>query len=116
MGGTSTQYSARSTVMAEKMWEIDVPVELIDDLVLDPIAISALDALDIDREDHAFLSEILDPDCGGTISVCELVEGVRKLRGLPRRSDMVTQQLMIRTVQSTLYEVRDMLQIFLKEC
>lgn len=59
----------------------------------------ALEALDIDRNDHARLSDILDPDHSGGIGVLELVDGLRRLRGEPRRSDVVAVDLMMRSLQ-----------------
>jgi hypothetical protein len=66
---------------------------------------ACLDDLDIDPNDHKRLSDILDPDHSGTIGVLELVEGLRRLRGEPRRSDVVTVDLMVRTMQERVEEV-----------
>merc|ERR1712110_1142275 len=59
----------------------------------------ALQALDIDPNDHKKLSDILDPDHSGTISIHELVNGLQRLRGQPRRSDTVMVDLMVRALQ-----------------
>jgi len=59
----------------------------------------ALEALDIDQNDHSRLSDILDPDHSGSIGVLELVDGLRRLRGEPRRSDVVAVDLMVRSLQ-----------------
>jgi len=65
----------------------------------------ALDHLDIEPADHNRLSDILDPDHSGTIDALELVEGLGRLRGDPRRSDVVTCDLMIRSLQTKTDEV-----------
>jgi hypothetical protein len=65
----------------------------------------ALDGLDIEPNDHKRLSDILDPDHSGTIDVLELVDGLHCLRGDPRRSDVVTCDLMIRSLQAKTDEV-----------
>lgn len=66
-----------------------------------------LDDLDIDPQDHKRLADILDPDHSGTIGMLELVEGLRRLRGEPRRSDVVSVDLMVRAMQERLEEVFD---------
>jgi len=65
----------------------------------------ALDELDIEPQDHKRLSDILDPDHSGTIGVLELVEGLRRLRGEPRRSDVVCVDLMVRSMQEKVEEI-----------
>merc|ERR1712124_32247 len=49
----------------------------------DPEASQALKDLDIDQRDHQLLHEIFDPDGGGTISIVELLDGLKRLRGFP---------------------------------
>lgn len=71
----------------------------IDKWVKDPYVVDALDALDIDPQDHDRLSDILDPQNDGQVPVVDLVDGVRRLRGLPRRSDIVCIDLMVRQIQ-----------------
>lgn len=66
-----------------------------------------LNSLDIDAHDHKRLPDILDPDHSGTIGVMELVEGLQRLRGDPRRSDVVTVDLMVRSLQEKVDLVLD---------
>merc|ERR1712232_1190652 len=66
--------------------------------VTDHVAVQALNALDIDAQDHKYLSDILDPDKSGSITVLEFVRGLKRLRGEPRRSDIVTVDLMMRSL------------------
>eukprot|EP00928_Gymnodinium_smaydae_P038994 TRINITY_DN26748_c0_g3_i2.p1 TRINITY_DN26748_c0_g3~~TRINITY_DN26748_c0_g3_i2.p1 ORF type:complete len:683 (+),score=82.29 TRINITY_DN26748_c0_g3_i2:81-2051(+) len=79
--------------------------EIVDKLVEDSEAIAALQDLDIDPDDHRRLSDILDPDHSGTIGILEMIEGLRRLRGQPRRSDIVTVDLMVRALQTTAEEI-----------
>merc|ERR1712194_151840 len=60
--------------------------------------------LDVDEEDQFNLFETLDLDCNGYLDLNELFEGITKLRGDARRSDVITIQLMIRGLQ---LELRD---------
>jgi len=83
----------------DEIFHVAVPGSVIDLVVQDSVAIAALDDLDIDPEDHKYLADILDPDNGGFIAVSELVDGLRRLRGDPRRSDIVTVDMMIRSIQ-----------------
>eukprot|EP00928_Gymnodinium_smaydae_P040720 TRINITY_DN27598_c0_g1_i2.p1 TRINITY_DN27598_c0_g1~~TRINITY_DN27598_c0_g1_i2.p1 ORF type:complete len:542 (+),score=52.20 TRINITY_DN27598_c0_g1_i2:104-1729(+) len=81
--------------------------EDIDALVIDTMARTALSDLDIDPNDHHRLSDILDPDQSGTIDVFELLDGLRRLRGQPRRSDIIAVDLMMRCLQCTVDEILD---------
>jgi len=55
-----------------------------------------LSDLDVPKEDHADLFEICDADDSGHVTMDELVAGIRKLRGDPRRSDIVYVMLRMR--------------------
>lgn len=76
--------------------------QTIDEVVKDSDAINALNNLDINPEDHKYLSDILDPDNTGQIPIPDFVDGIRRLRGEPRRSDIVSVDLMIRSIQTSL--------------
>eukprot|EP00445_Apocalathium_hangoei_P038857 CAMPEP_0203949944 /NCGR_PEP_ID=MMETSP0359-20131031/84221_1 /ASSEMBLY_ACC=CAM_ASM_000338 /TAXON_ID=268821 /ORGANISM="Scrippsiella Hangoei, Strain SHTV-5" /LENGTH=615 /DNA_ID=CAMNT_0050882019 /DNA_START=125 /DNA_END=1972 /DNA_ORIENTATION=- len=65
----------------------------------------ALLDLDINSGDHPYLSDLLDPDNGGTIPISEFIDGIRRLRGDPRRSDIVLIDLMIRDIQKQIGEI-----------
>jgi len=95
--------------MSEAVAEIHgiaVQRSVIDEVVKDEAAMTALLDLDIEPEDRAYLSDILDPDNGGTIEICELIDGLWRLRGQPRRSDIVSVDLMIRALQKAVSEMR----------
>jgi len=58
--------------------------------------------LDISDEEQLDLFDTLDVDGGGTIDLEELIQGVAKLRGDARRSDIVSVALMVRNLQAGL--------------
>jgi len=84
----------------------EIPRSVIDEVVReDKVAQKALNNLDIDHSDHRYLSDILDPDNGGTVSAREMVDGLKRLRGDPRRSDIITVDLMLRAMQEKVDEI-----------
>eukprot|EP00929_Paragymnodinium_shiwhaense_P022262 TRINITY_DN14264_c1_g1_i1.p1 TRINITY_DN14264_c1_g1~~TRINITY_DN14264_c1_g1_i1.p1 ORF type:complete len:619 (+),score=108.89 TRINITY_DN14264_c1_g1_i1:153-2009(+) len=93
-----------SNFVAE-LYELDIDVDVVRSVGADPEAKKALEDLDIDPEDHEALPEILDPDQGGTIAIVELVEGLRRLRGDPKRSDIVILDLTLRSIQRLVKDI-----------
>jgi len=71
----------------------------------DELAQQALHRLDIDPTDHSFLADILDPQNDGSISVMELIDGLKRLRGEPRRSDIISIDLMVRALQERIDDI-----------
>mmetsp|Transcript_23265 Transcript_23265/g.62093 ORF Transcript_23265/g.62093 Transcript_23265/m.62093 type:complete len:591 (-) Transcript_23265:86-1858(-) len=69
-----------------------------------------LSDLDVADEDQANLFETLDVDGSGTIDVEELCEGIAKLRGDARRSDIVGVNLQIRNLQWSLHHVMSLIE------
>merc|ERR1712032_1164071 len=61
-----------------------------------------LDQLDIASEDRRDLFEILDADGSGSLTIGEVVNGVSKLRGEPKRSDIIENCLIARSMQKRL--------------
>jgi len=99
------QIQGKLSESMEDVYKVTVDNAIIDKMVNDTNAIDALNALDIDPEDHLYLSDILDPDNSGSIAIADFVDGIRRLRGDPRRSDIVSVDLMIRANQSMLDEL-----------
>eukprot|EP00931_Biecheleriopsis_adriatica_P062177 TRINITY_DN37448_c0_g1_i1.p1 TRINITY_DN37448_c0_g1~~TRINITY_DN37448_c0_g1_i1.p1 ORF type:complete len:208 (+),score=31.25 TRINITY_DN37448_c0_g1_i1:51-674(+) len=89
----------------DEIVQAEVPTELIDVTVSEPLVIAALNELDIDPQDHKRLADIFDPDNGGTVEIADVATGIRRLRGDPRRSDIVCVDLMIRSMQPVLAEI-----------
>lgn len=71
----------------------------------------ALSDLDIHQGDWPVLADILDPQNDHFVPLIQIVEGISRLRGPPRRSDIVTVDLMVRDIQlnigKLLTEIRD---------
>merc|ERR1712176_1140349 len=63
--------------------------------------------LDIADEDQLDLFETLDVDGGGTIDLEEFVVGLSRLRGDPRRSDIVSVNLIVRSIQMALNKIEE---------
>eukprot|EP00929_Paragymnodinium_shiwhaense_P014809 TRINITY_DN122778_c0_g1_i1.p1 TRINITY_DN122778_c0_g1~~TRINITY_DN122778_c0_g1_i1.p1 ORF type:complete len:672 (+),score=167.17 TRINITY_DN122778_c0_g1_i1:122-2137(+) len=90
----------------DAIYDMEIDCDVVAKVGMNEEAKAALEDLDIDAEDHEKLAEILDPDQGGSIAVIELVEGIRRLRGEPKRSDIVTIDLMLRSIQRTVQDIR----------
>merc|ERR1711956_90744 len=97
---------AYSHHLMNKLLQIEFPGEHVK-LVMstDEGARRALRKLDIHPADHAFLADILDPQNDGLITIMELVNGMKRLRGDPRRSDIIAIDLMVRSLQERVDEV-----------
>jgi len=79
---------------AQDLSEVRIPRSIIDEVVKnDGEAKDALNALDIDPVDQRKLSKILDSSHSGSVGVIELMNGLVRLRGMPRRSDTVSAEL-----------------------
>jgi len=73
--------------------------DVFDRTVEDAEAKQLLEDLDIPEEDQMGLFDVLDADGGGTLQLFEIIRGIQKLRGEPRRSDVVQVGLMVRCLQ-----------------
>jgi hypothetical protein len=93
-GGLHSGLSAVSSVT--------IGEHVFDRFILDQEVVKALNDLEIDAADHKYLFDILDNDNTGTIVVSQLVDGLTRLRGDPRRSDIICVDLMVRDMQSKL--------------
>jgi hypothetical protein len=87
------------STQVDKIMETKFPRAVLKDAVMSDKGKNALSNLDIQEEDHEYLDDILDPDNGGSVTIVDLVDGLQRLRGDPRRSDIVTIDLMIRSLQ-----------------
>lgn len=97
--------SCNLSMRVEEVAELEIPRACFKDCMEVPDAREALLNLDIGEEDHAHLDDILDPDQSGSISILEFMDGVARLRGLPRRSDVITVELILRSVQQSLKDL-----------
>merc|ERR1712107_272778 len=67
-----------------------------------------LEDLDVPKEDHNDLFEICDVDSDGAVSIADLVAGIRKLRGEPRRSDLVYMMLRVSQLSDEVRELKNL--------
>eukprot|EP00929_Paragymnodinium_shiwhaense_P005544 TRINITY_DN10770_c0_g1_i1.p1 TRINITY_DN10770_c0_g1~~TRINITY_DN10770_c0_g1_i1.p1 ORF type:complete len:497 (+),score=70.92 TRINITY_DN10770_c0_g1_i1:95-1585(+) len=95
--------------LVDFVYDLKLETSTLDTLGNDAEIKAALSELDIDPEDHQHLSDILDAEQKGEIAVIELLQGIRRLRGNPRRSDIVAIDLTCRAMQNTLKDMHTLL-------
>merc|ERR1712241_729332 len=83
--------------------------DVFEETMMDPEAPKLLEDLDVAEEDRIGLFDVLDADGGGTLQLLEIIRGVLKLRGEPRRSDVVQVGLMLRSLQDSLSQLHQQL-------
>jgi len=89
-----------SDLLVSKLVKAEFPKALFDAVVKgDGEVRDAISNLDINEHEISYLSDILDPDNGGSVGMLELVDGLRRLRGEPRRGDIIAVDLMMRSSQ-----------------
>mmetsp|Transcript_30385 Transcript_30385/g.69949 ORF Transcript_30385/g.69949 Transcript_30385/m.69949 type:complete len:642 (+) Transcript_30385:101-2026(+) len=86
---------------------MEVSKDVFTDFLLDPEVCAILDALDVPEEERLDIFEVLDANGNGTLQLEELINGVIKLRGEPRRSDTVHVLLVIQSLQEEMQTFRD---------
>lgn len=79
--------------------EVEISMPAFERALRDPLVKDALTRLDIMEVDLPYLGDILDPQNDMKISVWDIINGIKRLRGEPRRSDIVTVDLMLREIQ-----------------
>eukprot|EP00928_Gymnodinium_smaydae_P077460 TRINITY_DN6080_c0_g5_i1.p1 TRINITY_DN6080_c0_g5~~TRINITY_DN6080_c0_g5_i1.p1 ORF type:complete len:617 (+),score=76.31 TRINITY_DN6080_c0_g5_i1:73-1851(+) len=89
----------RERESTERLAAIEINVEEFKTIMGDREVNDILDHLDVSAEDRCGLFEILDADCSGTLCIEEVVTGLMRLRGQPRRGDVVRCSLILREVQ-----------------
>jgi len=94
-----TNLSDRLSESVDEISSVPVMEENFQSFIKDEAVIRALDDLEIESADHKYLFDILDNDNTGSIFMMQLVDGVRRLRGDPRRSDIIAVDLMVRAIQ-----------------
>lgn len=76
--------------------ELEVDAKVVARWSRDGVTKAALRDLEIDPLDDDDLVDILDPDQTGTVTITEIQDGLRRLRGFTRRSDILRVDLMVR--------------------
>jgi len=79
--------------------------EEFEEFLEDASVLKALLELEIDAADHKYLFDILDADNTGSITLIEFIDGLKRLRGTPRRSDIITIDLMAREIQEQIHQI-----------
>lgn len=98
---TSHESSSKSTVdILKRGSKMEITPDLFEQLRLDTEAIEIFADLDIADDDRFSLFETLDVDGSGTIDLPELIDGISKLRGEARRSDIVSIDFMLKHLSS----------------
>merc|ERR1712190_268623 len=77
---------------------MEITPEIFDELRSDPVAIEIFRDLDVSDEDQFNMFEMLDIDGSGTLELNELFEGIFRLRGEARRSDIIAVDLMMHKI------------------
>merc|ERR1719203_892062 len=85
----------------EEAWEIQITPALFERLLKRKRFQEILKDLEIAEMEQVDLFETLDVDGGGTLDLEELVQGIAKLRGDARRSDVVSVGLMVRAMMES---------------
>jgi len=91
--------------LLEKGRELKLTPELFEVLRLQPRFCEILSDLDIAEDDQFDLFDMLDTDGSGSVDIEELLDGISRLRGEARRSDVVCLNFMIRSSQLELRKV-----------
>merc|ERR1711978_576545 len=71
--------------VAVDLTQVEISSSVLETFLKDPIATRTLAELDVDSEDNTRLPDIFDPGNDGTIGIPDLVDGLKRLRGKPKR-------------------------------
>mmetsp|Transcript_138487 Transcript_138487/g.359897 ORF Transcript_138487/g.359897 Transcript_138487/m.359897 type:complete len:644 (+) Transcript_138487:55-1986(+) len=91
---------ALSSLSLEELSEVSIAPKLFAELRSNRRFCDILHELDIADQDQVDLFDTVDVDGNGFIGLEELVQGIAKLRGDARRSDIVSVSLMVRALQA----------------
>jgi len=88
--------------------ELQIPRSTIEAVIHhDSVAERALLALDIDPKDRAKLGNILDHNHTGSCTVVDILNGLQRMRGAPRRGDIISVQLVAEGMQEMIEHALD---------
>lgn len=106
----------------ELAYGIEVDGDIIDMAVREEAAKQALRELDINEGDFEHLSDILDPQKDKSLNLYEIMVGIKRLRGEPRRSDIVCVDLMVREIhaqiasmEAVVYDIKSLVKDSIKD-
>lgn len=91
----------------EEMLDMEISESFMAVALRDPDVQLTLDELDISKDDRIDMFDILDTDGSGSLTMDELLLGIVRLRGEPRRSDIVYVGLVIRVMFDSLSKFQE---------
>mmetsp|Transcript_52212 Transcript_52212/g.122159 ORF Transcript_52212/g.122159 Transcript_52212/m.122159 type:complete len:666 (-) Transcript_52212:58-2055(-) len=91
----------------ERITHMSVNKDSFTEFLKDPEVHLILDELDVPEEERLDIFEVLDANGNGTLQLEELIHGVIRLRGDPKRSDVIQVLLVIRSLQEEMQDFRD---------
>jgi len=91
----------------QQMRNVSVTKGVFQTFLSDREVIQNLERLDVPEEERLDLFDVLDANGNGSIQMDELINGVIKLRGDPRRSDIIHVLLVLRSLQEEMQDFRD---------
>jgi len=100
-GSPHASQATPASISAEDAEQIEIGRDLFQRLAAMPSIQLQFDKLDIAQDDRIDLFDILDADGSGSLTLGEIVNGVMKLRGVPKRSDIIANGLIIRSLQES---------------
>jgi hypothetical protein len=87
--------------------QLEITPELFAEFLKDERVRHLFNDLDVDESNLIDLFDVLDADGGGTLQLEEIILGIAKLRGDARRSDVISVGLVLRSLQNSLQEFKD---------
>jgi len=103
----SKEAALQSAKGLEELLHLSVTRDVFNTFLQDEEVCTILTALDVPEEERLDIFEVLDANGNGTIQLEELLNGVMKLRGDPRRSDVIHVLLVLRSLQEEMQEFKD---------
>lgn len=82
----------------QEAMKLEIEKRVFDGVIAQPRGQSVLSELELPPEEYESLFGVFDTDDGGTLTVEEILLGIKELRGSPRRSDVVSIGLRIRAI------------------
>eukprot|EP00929_Paragymnodinium_shiwhaense_P108906 TRINITY_DN75250_c0_g1_i1.p1 TRINITY_DN75250_c0_g1~~TRINITY_DN75250_c0_g1_i1.p1 ORF type:complete len:655 (-),score=123.99 TRINITY_DN75250_c0_g1_i1:36-2000(-) len=107
--------SARGHMDVEEALHVAVNVHEFNRIAQDPEVQDLLEDLDVPEDDRIGLFDVLDADGGGSLELEELIHGIVKLRGDPRRSDVIHVGLVCRCLQDELRNFKETTEMCLED-
>jgi len=95
--------SGMDKITLEAAENMDMNADLFHRVMARPQVQGIFDMLDIAKSDRIGLFDILDADNSGSLSIGEIINGIVRLRGTPRRSDIIANGLVIRSMQDNFH-------------